>query len=75
MLIWYFCLKKLPYEFLIPYEQVDKSEEYFKHEFKVARVRRFENNNQYLKAKITLGKNKESVEQLRLPLEVLIEES
>jgi hypothetical protein len=73
-LIWYFCLKKLPYEFLIPYEQVDQAEEYLRNEFKIARVRRFEDSNQYLKAKMNNAKKKEN-EQFRQPLELLLEET
>jgi hypothetical protein len=59
-LIWYFCLKKLPYEFLIPYEQVDQAEEYLRNEFKISRVRRFEDSNQYLKVKMNNVKKKEN---------------
>ena len=73
-MIWYFCLKKLPYEFLIPYEQVDQAEEYLRNEFKIARVRRFEDSNQYLKAKMNNAKKKEN-EQFRQPLELLLEET
>lgn len=42
VMIWYFCQMKLPYEFLIPYEESAEAEDFMWQEFKVTRQKLLE---------------------------------
>jgi protein-S-isoprenylcysteine O-methyltransferase Ste14 len=47
LLIWYFCTVKLPYEFLIPYEEKELDEEFTRQYLSVRRQMYFDEKVEY----------------------------